>query len=61
MRQRTIPVKVPAARASGDSSGDFVYEIALEMRRIANTVAVAVRDDLGGVASYVNQQVRLGS
>lgn len=59
VRQKTLPVTVSTVDLEQDPGKEYVYEVEIPVRGKDNMVAVAVRDELGGNASYVAERVDL--
>ncbi len=54
-----IPITIPAAEIEAARTKSFVYEAALLMRPGVQEVAVGLRDELSGEASFVREVVRV--
>jgi VWFA-related protein len=61
VRQKTLPVTIATADLEQDPDQEYIYEVEIPVRGKDNMVAVAVRDELGGNASYVSERVDLSA
>ena len=59
VRHKTLPFTIATADLEKDPGREYVYEVEIPVRGKANLVAVAIRDELGGEASYVSETVEL--
>lgn len=57
VRERPVPVQVPAGPPEDGAPDDFVYEVEMPLRSGRTEVAVAVRDELAGTTSYVRREL----
>ena len=57
LRQAEVPVRVPHDEALTAFGQSYEYRVGLELPAGANTVAFAVRDELGGTASFLRRAV----
>jgi VWFA-related protein len=61
LSQTPVPIDIPEADLATAVQQEFVYEAELVMRNGFQVVAVGVRDEVGGVTSFVRRGIRLGS
>lgn len=61
VQQVQLPISVPAAELENALGKHYAYSVNLLMRRGEQKVAVGVRDDVAGEASFVSRAVRVGS
>jgi VWFA-related protein len=59
VRHKTLPITIATADLERDPEQEYIYEVEIPVRGRDNVVAVAVRDELGGSASYVSERVDL--
>ena len=59
VRMKTLPFSITSSDLEQDPDREYVYEMEIPVRGKDAVVSVAVRDELGGGASYVNQVVPL--
>lgn len=59
VRHKTLPFRIAAADLEQDPGREYVYEVEIPVRGKDQVVAIAVRDELGGSASYVSKSVEL--
>ena len=59
VRHKTLPFRIAAADLEQDPGREYVYEVEIPVRGKDQVVAIAVRDELGGSASYVSKSVQL--
>jgi VWFA-related protein len=59
VRRRVLPLRFPAAEADSVRQRTFLYEVAMQLRRGRNDLAVAVRDDVTGEISFAGQVVTM--
>jgi VWFA-related protein len=57
LRQVEVPVRVPRQEALTAFGQSYAYEVRLELAGGEHTLAFAVRDELGGTASYLRRKV----
>jgi hypothetical protein len=60
VQQTPLPITIPAADVEAARSKYYVYAVDLLLRQGDQWVAVGVRDDLAGDASFVRTPVRVG-
>ena len=59
VRHKTLPFRIAAADLEKDPNREYVYEMEIPVRGRDPLVAIAVRDELGGSASYVSQTIQI--
>ena len=59
VRNQYIPVTLSGENRQKQARKDFVYEVDLELRRLPHDIALAIRDNVGGTASYVRTSTRV--
>ncbi len=57
--QRTIPLTVAPTAAAAATPREYVYEVEITVRGRKHELAVAVRDEVGGEASFLSRTVDL--
>jgi hypothetical protein len=57
LRQVEVPVRVPRQEALTAFGQSYAYEVRLELAGGEHTLAFAVRDELGGTASFLRRKV----
>jgi len=53
VRERAVPVRLPAGALAAAQQRDFVYEVALPAATVPREVAVGVRDEVSGEIAFV--------
>ncbi len=61
VQQVPLPISIPAAEVQAAMTKYFSYSVSLLMRSGDQKVAVGVRDDVAGQASFVSRMLRVGS
>jgi hypothetical protein len=59
-RQVPVPIQIPRKQVLGAMGQYYLYTLSLKMPAGAQTVAVAVRDELGAATSYLSRKVNVG-
>jgi VWFA-related protein len=59
LRQVEVPVRVPRQQALTAFGQSYAYEVRLELAAGEHTLAFAVRDELGGTASFLRRTVEV--
>jgi VWFA-related protein len=59
VRRRLLPLRFPASEAETVREHAFLYEVAMQLPKGHNDVAVAVRDELTGEISFAGQAIRV--
>ena len=59
-RQVPVPIQIPRKQVLGAMGQYYLYKLTLKMPAGAQTVAVAVRDELGAATSYLSRKVDVG-
>jgi VWFA-related protein len=59
-RQVPVPIQIPRKQVLGAMAQHYLYTLTLKMPAGAQTVAVAVRDELGAATSYLSRKVDVG-
>jgi VWFA-related protein len=59
VRRRLLPLHFPAAEAEAVRQRAFLYEVAMQLPKGHNDVAVAVRDEFTGEISFAGQAIRV--
>ena len=59
VRNQYIPVVLSGPNREKQAKKEFVYEVDLELRRLPHDIALAIRDGVGGTASYVRTATRV--
>ncbi len=59
-RQVPVPIQIPRKQVLGALGQFYLYTLTLQMPAGAQTVAVAVRDELGAATSYLSRKVEVG-
>jgi VWFA-related protein len=57
LRQLEVPVRVPRPEVTTTPDGKYAYDVRLELGAGEHVVAFAVRDELGGMASFLRRNV----
>jgi len=60
VQQVQLPISIPAAEVANAAGKHYAYSVNLLMRRGDQKVAVGVRDDVAGDASFVSRILRVG-
>jgi VWFA-related protein len=60
VQQTPVPITVPAADLAAASGKHYVYTVSLLMRAGDQRVAIGVRDDIAGEASFISGGLRVG-
>ncbi|HKV10414.1 MAG TPA: VWA domain-containing protein [Thermoanaerobaculia bacterium] len=60
VQQAPVPISIPNADVATATGKDYVYSISLLMRPGEQRVAIGVRDDVAGEASFLSRGVRVG-
>jgi VWFA-related protein len=61
LRQLLVPVRVPHLQGLTAFGQSYAYDVGLELEPGLHDLAFAIRDDLGGVTSYLRRRVELGT
>lgn len=60
VQQVPLPISIPAGEVQAAMGKHYAYSVSLLMRRGDQKVAVGVRDDVAGEASFVSRTLRVG-
>ncbi|HXT49567.1 MAG TPA: VWA domain-containing protein [Thermoanaerobaculia bacterium] len=60
LRQVQVPVRIPVEEALTAFGQSYAYDVGLELEAGEHTLAFAVRDELGGTASFLRRTVTVG-
>jgi VWFA-related protein len=60
VRQMEVPLHIPMENSQATMMQSYLYEVKLQLPPGENRVAVAVRDDVTTLASYLTQKVQVG-
>ncbi|HEX7183855.1 MAG TPA: VWA domain-containing protein [Thermoanaerobaculia bacterium] len=60
VRQVEVPISIPLSQGDATMNQVFVYEIKLQLPAGGNQVAIAVRDDITTLTSYLSRNVQVG-
>jgi hypothetical protein len=60
VRQVEVPISIPLNQGDATMNQVFVYEVKLQLPAGGNQVAIAVRDDLTTLTSYLSRNVQVG-
>lgn len=60
VRQVEVPISIPLSQGDATMNQVFVYEVKLQLPAGGNQVAIAVRDDITTLTSYLSRNVQVG-